>query len=117
MINYNFDEDGNVIKEVARIVSNIAGIQLGEKQYPMIENRLKSRMSKLSLRTFDDYLSYLLENKENETEALVSLLTTHHTYFFREFSQFEFILNRKFREIISNAEKRNDKKISVWSEA
>ena len=117
MINYNFDEDGNVIKEVARIVSNIAGIQLGEKQYPMIENRLKSRMSKLSLRTFDDYLSYLLENKENETEALVSLLTTHHTYFFREFSQFEFILNRKFREIISNAEKRNDKKIRVWSAA
>lgn len=117
MINYNFDEDGNVIKEVARIVSNIAGIQLGEKQYPMIENRLKSRMSKLSLRTFDDYLSYLLENKESETEALVSLLTTHHTYFFREFSQFEFILNRKLRDIISTAEKREDKKIRVWSAA
>lgn len=117
MINYNFDEDGNVIREVARIVSNIAGIQLGEKQYPMIENRLKSRMSKLALRTFDDYLSYLLENKENETEALVSLLTTHHTYFFREFSQFEFLLNRKLRELISNAEKREDKKIRVWSAA
>lgn len=116
-MNYNLDEDGNIIKEVARIVSNIAGIQLGEKQYPMIENRLKSRMSKLSLRTFDEYLSYLLENKENETEALVSLLTTHHTYFFREFSQFEFILNRKLREIISTAEKREDKKIRVWSAA
>lgn len=117
MINYNLAEDGNVIREVARIVSNIAGIQLGEKQYPMIENRLKSRMSKLSLRTFDDYLSYLLENKEKETEALVSLLTTHHTYFFREFSQFEFILNRKLRELISTAEKREDKKIRVWSAA
>ncbi len=117
MINYNLDEDGNVIKEVARIVSNIAGIQLGEKQYPMIENRLKSRMSKLSLRAFNDYLSYLLENKEAETEALVSLLTTHHTYFFREFSQFEFILNRKLREIITTAEKREDKKIRVWSAA
>lgn len=117
MINYNIDEDGNVIKEVARIVSNIAGIQLGEKQYPMIENRLKSRMAKLLLRTFDDYLSFLLENKETETESLVSLLTTHHTYFFREFSQFEFILNRKLKEIITTAEKREDKKVRVWSAA
>lgn len=117
MINYNFDEDGNVIKEVARIVSNIAGIQLGEKQYPMIENRLKSRMTKLQLRTFDEYLSFLIENKENETEALISLLTTHHTYFFREFSQFEFLLNRKLRDVIAETEKRDDKKIRVWSAA
>lgn len=117
MKNLNFDEENNTIKEVARIVSNIAGIQLGEKQYPMIENRLKSRMSKLSLRTFEDYLSYLLENKENETEALVSLLTTHHTYFFREFSQFEYILNRKLKDIISAVEKSKDKKIRVWSAA
>ena len=117
MINYNFDENGNVIKEVARIVSSIAGIQLGEKQFPMIENRLKSRISKLSLTSFDDYLSHLVENKEYETEALVSLLTTHHTYFFREFSQFEFVLNRKLRELVSNAEKRDDKKIRVWSAA
>lgn len=119
MINFNFDENDekNVVKEVAKIVSNIAGIQLGEKQYSMVESRLKSRMLKLTLDTFEEYLAFLKENKEQETEALVSLLTTHHTYFFREFAQFEYILNRKLKNIVSEADKRGDKKIRVWSAA
>lgn len=116
MINYNFDEN-NVVQEVAKIVSNIAGIQLGEKQFPMVESRLKSRMLKLAMDTYQEYLAYLKENKEHETEALVSLLTTHHTFFFREFAQFEYILNRKLKDIISEADKRKDKKIRVWSAA
>lgn len=113
----SFKEENDVVKQISKIVSNIAGIQLGEKQFSMVENRLKSRMSKLALGTYEEYLAYLMENKEHETEALVSLLTTHHTYFFREFSQFEYLLNRKLKNVISEAEKRSDKKIRVWSAA
>ncbi|MBY0553321.1 chemotaxis-specific protein-glutamate methyltransferase CheB [bacterium] len=114
----NFDVSVVVaVKEVSKIVSDIAGIQLGEKQYSMVENRLKSRMSRLGLNTSDEYLAYLKKHEESETEALLSLMTTHHTYFFREFSHFEHILNNQLKNLIGEAEKRGDKKIRIWSAA
>lgn len=114
------DSKGSVdkaVKEVSKIVSEIAGIQLGEKQYSMVDSRLKSRMAKLNLSSADEYLEYLKKHEEEETEALLSLLTTHHTYFFREFSHFEHILNHQLKDIIADAKKRPDKKIKVWSAA
>ncbi|MEQ1723553.1 MAG: CheR family methyltransferase, partial [Pseudobdellovibrio sp.] len=116
MVNFKVSVD-EAVKEVSKIVSGIAGIQLGEKQYSMVESRLKSRMSKLSLNTSDEYLAYLKNHEESETEALLSLMTTHHTYFFREFSHFEHILNNHLKNLIAEAEKRGDKKIRIWSAA
>lgn len=111
------DLGSDSIKEIAKIVSDIAGIQLGEKQYPMVESRLKSRIAKMGLGSAGEYLSYLKQNNETETEALLSLLTTHHTFFFREFAHFEYILNHQLKNLIAAAEKRKDKKIKVWSAA
>ncbi|MEK6627024.1 MAG: chemotaxis-specific protein-glutamate methyltransferase CheB [Bdellovibrionota bacterium] len=107
----------NAVKEAAKIVSDIAGIQLGEKQYSMVESRLKSRMLKIGLKTEDEYLAYLKLNKERETEALLSLLTTHHTFFFREYTHFEYISNQHLNKLIRAAEARGDKKIRIWSAA
>lgn len=105
------------VKEASKIVSDIAGIQLGEKQYLMVESRLKTRMLKMGLNTAEEYLDYLKQHKEAETEALLSLLTTHHTFFFREFAHFEHILNYQMKTLIREAEKRGDNKIRIWSAA
>lgn len=71
----------SVVNQVAEVVSEMAGIQLGEKQRPMIESRLRSRMIKLKIDSFNDYLTYLNKHLEAESQALLSLLTTHHTFF------------------------------------
>lgn len=105
------------VKEVSKIVSDIAGIQLGEKQFLMVESRLKTRMLKIGINTASEYLEYLKLHKETETEALLSLLTTHHTFFFREFAHFEHILNADLKNLIAAAEKRRDNKIRIWSAA
>jgi len=106
-----------VVGEVSRIVSEMAGIQLGEKQQSMVESRLKTRMLRMGINSFQEYLSYLTKNKESESQALLSLMTTHHTYFFREFAQFEFLLNKALPEIVEAAKKRADKTIRIWSAA
>ena len=106
-----------VVGEVSKIVSEMAGIQLGARQFSMVENRLKSRMVRLGMDSFDEYISFLRAHQETESQALLSLLTTHHTYFFREFSHFEFLLNKCLKGMIERAEKRPDKKIRVWSAA
>lgn len=106
-----------VVKEVAKIVTEMAGIQLGDKQFSMVENRLKSRILRLGLKNFNEYLKYLVKNKESESQALLSLMTTHHTFFFREFSHFEFLLNHGLPKLIEKARERSDKTIRVFSAA
>lgn len=107
----------SVISQVANLVSELAGIQLGEKQWSMLESRLKGRMSKLRITSFDEYEKYLNSNKIPESQALLSLMTTHHTFFFREFNHFEFLLNKGLNPLIEKARQRPDKKIRIWSAA
>jgi chemotaxis response regulator CheB/chemotaxis methyl-accepting protein methylase len=111
------DSIKQVTQEVSRIVSELAGIQLGVRQQPMVENRLRTRMLRLGLDQFHEYLKYLKDNLESESQALLSLLTTHHTYFFREFSHFEFLLTKALPELIPLVRARADKTLKVWSAA
>ncbi len=113
----NQEAIASALKEVSQLVSQLTGIQLGEKQMPMVENRLKTRMTRLGLQSFHDYLQHLKLNKESESQALLSLMTTHHTYFFREFTQFEHLLNHGLNQLIELARRRPDKKIRIWSAA
>lgn len=107
----------DLVREVSHLVSQLSGIQLGERQAPMVENRLKTRMLKLGLATPQAYLTYLKEHRESESQALLSLMTTHHTYFFREFSHFEYLQFKVLPVLIEKARARADHKISVWSAA
>lgn len=105
------------VEEVSQIVAEMAGIQLGFKQATMVDNRLKTRLLKLGLPDYEAYLQHLRANPQSESQALLSLLTTHHTFFFREFLQFEFLLNKGLRGMVEAAAARPDKTIRVWSAA
>lgn len=105
------------IKQVSKVVSEMAGIQLGDKQRSMVESRLRSRMLKIKVESFESYLSYLNKNMESESLALLSLLTTHHTFFFREFNHFEFLVNKGLKKFVDAARKRPDRTIRIWSAA
>ncbi len=83
----------------------------------MVENRLRARMSRLRLDNISDYVRYLMANKESESQALLSLMTTHHTYFFREFNHFEFLLNKGLDQILAGVRARGDNTLRVWSAA
>lgn len=110
-------EIASVVAEISSLVSKMAGIQLGAKQAPMVESRLRSRMVRLGIQTPAEYLAHLNAHMEEESQALLSLLTTHHTFFFREFNHFEFLLNRGLPVAIECARQRGDKKIRIWSAA
>jgi chemotaxis protein methyltransferase CheR len=104
------------VDEACLIVEKATGVQFGPKQQKMVESRLQRRLSDLGLKDFSQYLSYLRENFEKEKEELISLLTTHHTYFFREFVHFEF-LESALPNLMNNAKKRGADKIEIWSAA
>lgn len=101
------------VKQLAQIAFQLSGIKLGEDQYPMIEARLKARMIKLNLSNIDEYLKYYESNQITEGPILLSLVTTHYTYFFREFSHFEFIINKGLKSTIEKLKSEGRKTINI----
>jgi chemotaxis protein methyltransferase CheR len=106
----------DVIDEVSRVVTEITGVQLGEQQRAMVQNRLMKRCSELGLASEREYADYFRRNRDSETQALVSLLTTHHTYFFREFAHFEYLADH-LPELVQTVRARGDKTLRIWSAA
>ncbi len=106
----------SLIDKVSSVVHKISGNRLGEKQAYMVETRVKKRMMELGLKTPEDYSKYIDKNLDHESYILVGLITTHHTFFFREFPHFE-ILKNKLPELVAHVKKRGDKTLSVWSAA
>jgi chemotaxis protein methyltransferase CheR len=108
------------IEQVAAYVSDIvtkeSGNVLGDNQQSMVINRLKKRMIDLGDLSASEYCDYLNQNFKPELAQLVSLLTTHHTFFFREFCHFEFLL-KNLEDIVRRVRERGDKKIKVLSAA
>ncbi len=105
-----------LIEKVSNVVHKISGNRLGEKQAYMVETRVKKRMMELGLKSAQEYSTYIDKNLDHESYILVGLITTHHTFFFREFPHFE-ILKNKLPDLVAAVKKRNDKTISIWSAA
>lgn len=106
----------NLVEKVAALVHKISGNKLGEKQYFMIETRLRKRMLELGMKSPTDYAFYIEKNLQKESGILVGLITTHHTFFFREFAHFEY-LKKVLPELCYRAKTRGDKTIKIWSAA
>ena len=74
-------------------------------------------MAELDLSEIADYERHLRANEKSETRALVSLLTTHHTYFFREFAHFEYLEKEGLAAAVTSAKARGSKTLRLWSAA
>ncbi len=107
--------DEELILEVCRIVESRTGTQLGPKQHNMVRSRLRRRLSDLHMASFELYRAHL-EKTPKETDILISLLTTHHTYFFREFVHFEHVENI-LPALVQRARARGSNRLDVLSAA
>ncbi len=107
----------SAIMSLASEVSEVSGVQLGEKQQDMVIQRLRRRMTLLGLKSEAEYIDYYRKNRTEEFRELISLFTTHHTYFFREFKHFEILRQHTLPQLIPLVRKRADKTIHLWSAA
>jgi len=106
-----------MISTISKEIEKITGVQLGSRQASMVQSRLSRRAIDLGLGGLDAYEEYYAEHTAQENKLLISLLTTHHTYFFREFRQFEYLEEKVLPEILPEIKKRADKTLRIWSAA
>lgn len=109
--------DLDLIEVVSKIVSEKSGIILGERQKQMVQGRIARRVRECGLTSTQEYHKYLLSNVASETTALVSLLTTHHTFFFREFEHFEHMMSKTMPEAFEVMRATGRKKFRILSAA
>lgn len=113
---FNFHKS-TVIDEISMLITQITGNQFNDSQKGMVELRLQKRCLELKINGLENYYHYFKAHQHNEINNLISLLTTHHTFFFREFLHFQFLEDQGLKHIISAVRQRPDKRIKVWSAA
>ncbi|NGP87420.1 CheR family methyltransferase [Fodinibius halophilus] len=85
------------------------GINLHEGKQALVRSRVMKRIRKLGMSDFAQYINYLEQDGSgNEFLALVDVLTTNKTSFFREDQHFEFIRDEVIPQI-------NGQSVKWWS--
>lgn len=103
--------------KIQRYVKEHLGIQLKEGKRVMVETRLRKRLKELQIYRYKDYIKYLMspEGTEKEHDALIDVITTNKTDFYREPHHFDFLKQKIIPGLIQRKGKEYTPKI--WSAA
>ncbi|HKJ05076.1 MAG TPA: protein-glutamate O-methyltransferase CheR [Geopsychrobacteraceae bacterium] len=83
----------------------------------LLEKRLNKRLTQHRLSSFRDYY-YLLRysrDKDQELAAVIDLLTTNETYFFREDFQLKTFTDEIIPEVCEEKRQRGERSLRIWS--
>lgn len=95
-----------------RLIHRITGIWLAESKKVLLTGRLHRRLKLHQLDTYSQYYRMLSANTHpEELQAMVDLITTNETYFFREPKHFDYLV----REILPH--RPAGQTFRVWSAA
>jgi len=96
-------------RHISNTVYKVSGIDLHQGKEELVKARLLKRLRSLRLGNFEHYLQYLEQDQSGrETQAMVDVLTTNKTNFFRESEHLDFLRT----DILP---KLNQEKIRIWS--
>ena len=105
-------------QEFCRIVHHMLdyyGIDLSHKKV-IIEGRLENYISSRGYKNFDEYMNVVeADPKGSEAQNIVDILTTNHTYFFREKEHYDFLKQVILPQLKKQEEET--KNIRIWSAA
>lgn len=106
--------DGEFIR-VQQFVKERIGVDLSQKR-TLIEGRLEPHLARKGFHDVTEYMRFIKNDiSGKELEEMLSILTTHHTYFWREPVHFELYRNEVL-PYLKNKEK-NSKDLRIWSAA
>ncbi len=107
------------IHKLAEIIRAETGNQVAEKNHSMIVSRIRTRLLKLGIESMGSYWSYFSDHELDEREVLRNLMTTHYTFFFREYVHFEvlqqWIAQNSLR--LKDRYLKTQQPVRVWSAA
>lgn len=102
-------------EKFAKLIYEESGIFLKSIKITLLSNRLRKRLKALNLSSFTDYYNYIqkLKDRSVEIEALLDVVSTNETYFFRNERQFEALQKECLPDMVRK--KQKEKKLKIWS--
>lgn|GEM_PF-5041114 len=98
--------------DINKLIEELSGIRLGEQKRMLVEGRVHQRAREPKLNGVEAYLSYFKIHRSEEAQALLSLVSTHTTEFFREPDHFKFLCDHALPELFASG-----RPIRIWSAA
>lgn len=69
-------------RKALELIHSLTGISIPERRKSMVQGRLRKRATDLKIKTYDEYLAFVTQNKD-EKARFIDAVTTNETYFFR----------------------------------
>lgn len=101
---------------LASKISKLTGVQFDEKNKSMVKSRIDKRVRELKLDSLNDYITLVNKIGSPEIDELISIMTTHHTYFMREKNQFDYLI-KNLPDLIKSKKAKGKNSIRIWSAA
>lgn len=92
----------NDFETISKLIYSESGNVLPPGKAMLVYSRLARRLRDRSLGSFSDYIT-LIKQDEQERRKAVALLTTNHTYFYREEHHFEHFQEHVRADLIARA--------------
>jgi chemotaxis protein methyltransferase CheR len=109
--NSDLDDDYGFIQQ---IVYKLSRISLGPQKKQMVISRIAKRMRALGHKSVREYCDFLKKpSGRTELSSLIDVISTNHTYFFREASHFDYLT----RTILHQRRGKRKGVFRVWSAA
>ena len=95
------------------------GIRMQDGKITLLSNRIRRRLKKLGIESFDDYYTRLTTRKlPDELEHFIDAVTTNETHFFRHGTHFDWFQGPFLDDLAARARAgRHDRSLRIWSAA
>jgi chemotaxis protein methyltransferase CheR len=105
-------------RRVCDLVQGHFGIHLAAEKQCLIVNRLHNHVQALGFNSYEAYLDHVETDVSGAAlDTLASLISTNHTYFFREEAHFDFLTTHALPSIESALARAGDHDLRLWCAA
>jgi len=103
---------------ICQLVRSQFGIHLSSQKRFFVVNRLSRHIEALGFNSYETFIDYVETDVNGHAlEALADLISTNHTYFFREPAHFEFLRSVALPEIEGSLTRSGENDLRVWCAA
>lgn len=100
---------------IKNLVYNKFGIHLGEHKKGLVMQRLQKELRNGGFSSFKDYYDYVTQDTSGQAlHILGDLISTNHTFFFRERDHFDFLIKHAIPQLVAALKGRGERELRIW---
>jgi chemotaxis methyl-accepting protein methylase len=113
MTRTDHSSDGEILEDLYAMILEAAEVPADPSKLAVVHAAILKRLQRVGLQGLKDYRLYFEEHYDVECAFFASIISPHHTGFFRESVQFQYI-DKWLPSVIAAKNGSSDSMISVW---